>query len=242
MGMSSVYGAADWDELSVATIRRALDLGVTLIDTANAYGTRAQRGPRRPRHRRAARRGATCHQGRPGLHHRARQGRHQERPQLHQGRRRRVPAAPRHRPQRPVLPPPGQPEVPLEDSVGALAEGKVRPIGLSEVTGEQLQAAHAIQPVAAVQSEYSLWTRDPETTVADATRELGAGLVAYFRRASAPAADLNQRAPRAARRHAWCRVSLAALSFAGSAAHVAQASRRRTHEVRWRCIPGIFAP
>lgn len=73
--------------------------------------------------------------------------------------------------------------MPLEDSVGALAdlvrEGKVRYIGLSEVTGDQLRAAHAIHPVAAVQSEYSVWTRDPETTVADAARELGVGLVAY---------------------------------------------------------------
>jgi aryl-alcohol dehydrogenase-like predicted oxidoreductase len=75
------------------------------------------------------------------------------------------------------------PEVPLEDSVGALAdlvtEGKVRYIGLSEVTGDQLRAAHAIHPVAAVQSEYSLWTRDPEVNVTEAARELGAGLVAY---------------------------------------------------------------
>jgi aryl-alcohol dehydrogenase-like predicted oxidoreductase len=73
--------------------------------------------------------------------------------------------------------------VPLEDSVGALAElvqeGKVREIGLSEVTGEQLRAAHAIHPIAAVQSEYSLWTRDPESVVAPAARELGVGLVAY---------------------------------------------------------------
>jgi aryl-alcohol dehydrogenase-like predicted oxidoreductase len=58
-------------------------------------------------------------------------------------------------------------------------EGKVREIGLSEVTGEQLAAAHAVHPVAAVQSEYSLWTRDPETVVADTARELGVGLVAY---------------------------------------------------------------
>jgi aryl-alcohol dehydrogenase-like predicted oxidoreductase len=75
------------------------------------------------------------------------------------------------------------PEVPLEDSVGALAdlvaEGKVRHIGLSEVSGGQLRAACAVHPVVAVQSEYSLWTRDPETTVAGAARELGAGLVAY---------------------------------------------------------------
>jgi aryl-alcohol dehydrogenase-like predicted oxidoreductase len=60
-----------------------------------------------------------------------------------------------------------------------VAEGKVRHIGLSEVTGDQLRAAHAIHPVAAVQSEYSLWSRDPETTVTATAPELGVGLVAY---------------------------------------------------------------
>ncbi|MFI8073610.1 aldo/keto reductase [Streptomyces sp. NPDC086033] len=75
------------------------------------------------------------------------------------------------------------PEAPLEESVGAMAElvaeGKVRPLGLSEVSGEQLRTAHAVHPVAAVQSEYSLWTREPETLVAGAAAELGVGLVAY---------------------------------------------------------------
>jgi aryl-alcohol dehydrogenase-like predicted oxidoreductase len=60
-----------------------------------------------------------------------------------------------------------------------VAESKVRYLGLSEITGEQLRAAYAVHPIAAVQSEYSLWTRDPETVVADAARELGVGLVAY---------------------------------------------------------------
>jgi aryl-alcohol dehydrogenase-like predicted oxidoreductase len=72
---------------------------------------------------------------------------------------------------------------PLEDAVGALAElvaeGKVRHIGLSEVDGDQLRRASAIHPIAVVQSEYSLWSRDVETAVVDALRELGAGLVAY---------------------------------------------------------------
>jgi aryl-alcohol dehydrogenase-like predicted oxidoreductase len=181
-GMSSVYGAADWDE-SVATIRRALDLGITLIDTANAYGTghnevlvgRALAGRRDeaqiatkvemdfttgrskvvimndPDYVKAAADASLLRLGtdRIDLYY------------LH-----RV-----------------NPDVPLEDSVGALAdlvaEGKVRHIGLSEVTGEQPRAAHAVHPVAAMQSEYSLWTRDPETTVSDAASELGAGLVAY---------------------------------------------------------------
>jgi aryl-alcohol dehydrogenase-like predicted oxidoreductase len=182
MGMSSVYGPADWDE-SVATIRRAIDLGVTFIDTADAYGIghnevlvgRAFAG-RRDEVRLATKVGMDFTTGRGKVVIRndpdyikaaadaslLRLGTdHIDLYYLH-----RV-----------------NPQVPLSDSVGALAElvqeGKVRHIGLSEVTGEQLRAAHAIHPIAAVQSEYSLWTRDPETTVADAARELSVGLVAY---------------------------------------------------------------
>lgn len=75
-------------------------------------------------------------------------------------------------------------DVPVEDAVGAMAElvqaGKVRQIGLSEVSVETLRRAHAVHPIAAVQSEYSLWTRDPERTgVLEACRELGATFVAY---------------------------------------------------------------
>ncbi|MEW2492595.1 aldo/keto reductase [Streptomyces nodosus] len=182
MGMSSVYGDADWDE-STATIRRAVDLGVTHIDTANAYGQghnevlvgRAVAGRRdhvtlatkagmdfttargkvvinnHPDHIKAAADASLLRLGTD----------HIDLYYLH-----RV-----------------DPEVPLEESIGAMAdlvtEGKVRHLGLSEVTGEQLRTAHAVHPIAAVQSEYSLWTRDPETTVADAARELGVGLVAY---------------------------------------------------------------
>jgi aryl-alcohol dehydrogenase-like predicted oxidoreductase len=74
-------------------------------------------------------------------------------------------------------------EVPIEDSVGALAElvqaGKVRSIGLSEVSAATLRRAHAVHPIAAVQTEYSLWTRNPEIAVLDACRELGAAFVAF---------------------------------------------------------------
>ena len=74
-------------------------------------------------------------------------------------------------------------EVPIEDSVGALAElvqaGKVRAIGLSEVSAATLRRAHAVHPIAAVQTEYSLWTRNPEIAVLDACRELGAAFVAF---------------------------------------------------------------
>ena len=74
-------------------------------------------------------------------------------------------------------------EVPIEDSVGAMADlvqaGKVRAIGLSEVSASTLRRAHRVHPVAAVQSEYSLWTRNPEIAVLDACRELGVAFVAF---------------------------------------------------------------
>ncbi|MEH6576897.1 MAG: aldo/keto reductase [Amphritea sp.] len=73
--------------------------------------------------------------------------------------------------------------VPIEDSVGALSElvtqGKIREIGLSEVSADTLRKAHAVHPIAAVQTEYSLWSRNPEIAVLDACRELGAALVAF---------------------------------------------------------------
>lgn len=75
------------------------------------------------------------------------------------------------------------PEVPIEDTVGAMAElvrqGKVRAIGLSETSADTLRRAHAVHPIAALQSEYSLWTRDPEGPILDACRELGIGFVPF---------------------------------------------------------------
>jgi len=75
------------------------------------------------------------------------------------------------------------PQVPIEDTVGAMAElvreGKVRAIGLSETSAEILRRAHAVHPIAALQSEYSLWTRDPEGDILDTCRELGIGFVAF---------------------------------------------------------------
>jgi aryl-alcohol dehydrogenase-like predicted oxidoreductase len=74
-------------------------------------------------------------------------------------------------------------KVPIEDSVGALSElvraGKIRAIGLSEVSSATLRRAHAVHPISAVQTEYSLWTRNPEIAVLQACRELGAALVAF---------------------------------------------------------------
>jgi aryl-alcohol dehydrogenase-like predicted oxidoreductase len=75
------------------------------------------------------------------------------------------------------------PETPIEETVGAMGElvaaGKVRYIGLSEVPGETIRRAHAVHPLTAVQSEYSLWTRDPESDALPVLRELGIGLVAF---------------------------------------------------------------
>jgi aryl-alcohol dehydrogenase-like predicted oxidoreductase len=75
------------------------------------------------------------------------------------------------------------PQVPIEDTVGAMAElvreGKVRAIGLSETSAEILRRAHAVHPIAALQSEYSLWTRDPEGNILDTCRELGIGFVPF---------------------------------------------------------------
>jgi len=75
------------------------------------------------------------------------------------------------------------PQVPIEDTVGAMAElvreGKVRAIGLSETSAETLRRAHAVHPIAALQSEYSLWTRDPEGAILDTCRELGIGFVPF---------------------------------------------------------------
>jgi len=83
--------------------------------------------------------------------------------------------------------------VPIEDSVGALADlvqaGKIRHIGLSEVSAATLRRAHAVHPIAAVQSEYSLWTRNPEIAVLAACRELGAAFVPYSPLARAFLAD-----------------------------------------------------
>jgi aryl-alcohol dehydrogenase-like predicted oxidoreductase len=182
MGMSEAYGTTDWDT-SIATIRRALDLGVTLIDTADVYGAghnevlvgRAIAG-RRDEVQLATKAGidrtggdnSWVLRGEPAYIKRACEASllrlgvdHIDLYYLHR--------------------PPQTAEI--EESVGAMAElvkeGKVRYIGLSEVDASLLRRAHGVHPITAVQSEYSLWTRDPETAVVAAMRELGVGLVPY---------------------------------------------------------------
>ena len=182
MGMSEWYGTADREE-SVATIHRAIDLGVTLLDTANVYGNghnetlvgEAIRG-RRDEVQLATKFGIDRSRG--------------DQDRVLRGDAAYVRACCEESLRRLGVDtidlyylhrPPQNAEI--EETVGAMADlvvqGKVRHLGLSEVDGDLLRRAHAVHPIAAVQSEYSLWTRDPETQVSDALRELGVGLVSY---------------------------------------------------------------
>jgi aryl-alcohol dehydrogenase-like predicted oxidoreductase len=182
MGMSEFYGHTDWDQ-SVATIHCALDLGVTLIDTADMYGAghnevlvgRAISG-RRDEVQLATKFGIDRSGGDDKRVVRGERGyvkRACESSLLRLG----VDLIDLYYLHRPPQ------TAEIEETVGAMAElvaeGKVAHLGLSEVHGDLLRRAHAVHPIAAVQSEYSLWARDPETTVLDALRELGVGLVSY---------------------------------------------------------------
>jgi aryl-alcohol dehydrogenase-like predicted oxidoreductase len=181
MGMSEFYGATN-DTESIATIHRALDLGVNLLDTADVYGAghnerllgRALAGRRRDEAVVATKFGSRLHDGsftvdstpqyakeavdaslaRLGLDH--------------------IDLYYLHR---------RDPAVPIEDTVGALAElvtaGKIGHIGLSEVNAGTLRRAHAVHPIAALQSEYSLWERGLESKILPTARELGIAVVPY---------------------------------------------------------------
>ena len=182
MGMSEWYGQADWEE-SIATIRRALDLGVTFIDTADIYGAghnevlvgRVISG-RRDEVQLATKFGIDRSGGDGKRVIRGERGyvkRACESSLLRLG----VDVIDLYYLHRPPQ------TAEIEETVGAMAElvaeGKVRYLGLSEVDNDLLRRAYAVHPITAVQSEYSLWARDPETTVLDALRELGVGLVSY---------------------------------------------------------------
>jgi len=187
MGMSEWYGAADWDE-SVATINRALDLGVTFIDTADIYGAGHNEVlvGRAIAHRRDEVQLATKFgiDRSAGDAHRLVRGEHDyvkrscEASLLRLGVEH-IDLYYLHRPPQTAE---------IEETVGAMAElvaeGKVRYLGLSEVNDELLRRAYAVHPITAVQSEYSLWTRDVEapgsqTGAIGAMRELGVGFVPY---------------------------------------------------------------
>ncbi|GLX94774.1 aldo/keto reductase [Herbidospora sp. NBRC 101105] len=193
MGMSQFYGAADPEE-SVATIREAVELGVELLDTSDFYGA-GSAAPGRPvagfghneellgralRGRRDRVVVATKFSARPGADgHSFFDGRPEYVKAACEASLRRlgtdhIDLYYYHR---------LDPQVPVEDTVGAMAglvaEGKVRAIGLSEVTPDLLRRAHAVHPVAALQSEYSLWERGVETEVLPECRRLGVTFVPY---------------------------------------------------------------
>ena len=182
MGMSEWYGATDWDE-SIATIHRALDLGVTFIDTADIYGAghnevlvgRGIAG-RRDEVQLATkfgidRSGGDAHRIVRGEHDYVKRSCESSLTRLGVDH---IDLYYLHRPPQTAE---------IEETVGAMAElvaeGKVRYLGLSEVTSDLLRRAYAVHPISAVQSEYSLWTRDVETDAMDAMRELGVGFVPY---------------------------------------------------------------
>jgi aryl-alcohol dehydrogenase-like predicted oxidoreductase len=184
MGMSAAYTGAGMDETeSIRTINRALDLGVTLIDTAEVYGPftneelvgRAIRG-RRDEVVLATKFGWISHVsgGRGGLDSRPANVSAAVEGSLKRLATDDIDLYYQHR---------VDPNTPIEDTVGAMAElvaeGKVRHIGLSEAWVGTIRRAHAVHPVTALQSEYSLWTRDQEAEVLPLLRELGIGFVAY---------------------------------------------------------------
>jgi aryl-alcohol dehydrogenase-like predicted oxidoreductase len=182
MGMSEFYGPAD-DAQSLAVLERAFDLGVTHFDTADMYGSGHNESllarflvGRRDRVVVATKFGIVR---RPGEYARVVDTSPDYVRQACEASLKRLGVEAidlyyAHRLNR---------EVPIEDTVGAMAElvqaGKVRALGLSEVSAATLRRAHAVHPIAAVQSEYSLWTRDVEAEVLPACRELGVSLVAY---------------------------------------------------------------
>jgi aryl-alcohol dehydrogenase-like predicted oxidoreductase len=182
MGMSEWYGATDWDE-SVATINRALDEGVTFIDTADIYGAGHNEVlvGRAIAHRRDQVQLATKFgiDRSAGETHRVVRGEHDYVKRSCDASLVRLGVDSidlyyLHRPPQTAE---------IEETVGAMAElvaeGKVRYLGLSEVDGDLLRRAHAVHPITAVQSEYSLWTRDVENDAIVAMRELGVGFVPY---------------------------------------------------------------
>ncbi|MBA3473593.1 MAG: aldo/keto reductase [Rubrobacter sp.] len=182
MGMSEFYGTGEEDE-SIATIRRAIDLGVTLLDTADMYGPltnerlvgKAIEG-RRDEVNIATKFGIQREEdgtmlginGKPEYVRSACDASLQRLGVDH------IDLYYQHR---------VDPETPIEETVGAMKElveaGKVRYLGLSEAAPETIRRAHEVHPISALQTEYSLWSRDVEDEILPTLRELGIGFVAY---------------------------------------------------------------
>jgi len=180
MGMSQSYGAADRDE-SLATIARALDLGITFLDTSDVYGS--GHNEELVGEAIAGRRDEVQLATKFSLTHTPDGMRIDGRPENVRAcaeaslRRLKVDVIDlyyQHRVDR---------QVPIEDTVGAMAElveqGKVRHLGLSEASAASIRRAVAVHPIAALQSEWSLWTRDLETEVLAVAREHGVGIVPF---------------------------------------------------------------
>jgi aryl-alcohol dehydrogenase-like predicted oxidoreductase len=182
MGMSEFYGARD-EQTSIAVIQHALDTGVTFFDTADAYGSGANEtllgkalGPRREEAVVATKFALVRGEGGSflGVSGKPDYVRKACDASLSRLGIDAIDLYYQHR---------VDPQVPIEETVGAMAElvkaGKVRRLGLSEAAPATIRRAHAVHPIAALQTEYSLWSRDPEGEILDTCRELGITFVAY---------------------------------------------------------------
>ena len=181
MGMSQSYGVPD-DKESIATLHRALELGVTFLDTAEVYGPFTNEellgqtlAARRDQIVLATKFGFRIEGGQiTGTDSRPPHIREAVEASLRRLRTDRIDLLYQHR---------VDPEVPIEDVVGAMGrlvqEGKVRFLGLSEAGEATIRKAHAVHPISALQSEYSLWERNLEGDILQVLRDLGIGLVAF---------------------------------------------------------------
>jgi aryl-alcohol dehydrogenase-like predicted oxidoreductase len=186
MGMSHAYGGQEESE-AIRTLHRAVELGVNFFDTAEVYGPHTNEilvgkalRPLRDKVNIATKFGFNVVETSegpktlPGLNSKPGHARTVAEASLKRLGIEVIDLFYQHRP---------GPEIPIEETVGEMAElvreGKVRALGLSEVSVATLRKAHAVHPIAALQSEYSLWTRDPEEGVLETCRELGIGFVPF---------------------------------------------------------------